>query len=239
MPIGRSLLFALLLVLASSVASATPVQLVSGNVTYHLDDAQTGFTSFSASAGNGIDFNPDVSDFLSSGSTAFAFLDFQVFGNDAGGGNVFSFDDFAFSLSGTILPVVPPGSVDITLSGTVDVIGASQGGSNIGNPGLPDVNLVDFQASVTGPWASSMMWTVFDDFLDGTAYETAVATGLDFSLIVTITATNGISISQITDAMTDVGVTAQPGVPVPEPATGLMVALGLMALGYRGRARRR
>ena len=235
------ILAALTLLFVSSGAVAAPVSLVSGNVTYELDDAQTGFTSFSASAGNGIDFNPSVSEFLTAGNQAFAVLDFQIYGNDAGGGNVFAFDDFMFSLSGTIAQVIPPPSVDITLTGTVDVIGASdQFGANIGNPGLPDLMKIDQQIGLgTGAWSGSLAWNIFDDFFDGTACATCSATGLDFSLILQIEATAGATITQVTDAMTNVGVTVQPGVPVPEPTTAFMLALGLAGLGYGGRTQRR
>lgn len=234
-------LAALALLFVSSGASAAPVQLLSGNVTYHLEDNQAGFTSFSASANNGIDFNPNVTEFLFAPNQAFAFLDFQVYGNDAGGGNVFAFDDFMFSLSGVIANVIPPPLVDITLTGTVDVIGASdQFGVNIGNPGLPVSVIIDDQNGLTtGPWSSTLDWNIFDDFFDGTFCATCSATGLDFSLILQIEATAGASITQVTDAMTDVGVTVQPGVPVPEPGTALMLALGLAGLGYGGRTQRR
>ncbi len=222
--------------LLATGASAAPVQVVSGSVTYQLDNAQPGFTSFGPAANNGIDFNPNFSAFQSFGQTAFATLNFQVFGNDAGGGNVFAFDDFDFTLQGTITPI--SGTVDIAITGTVDVIGASQGGSDIGNPGLLGVSIFDTLPGTVGAWSNTQSWNIFDDFLDGTPYATAAATGLDFSLTVAFTA-NGLSISELTEAMSNVGVSVQAGVAVPEPTTGLLVLMGLAGLGCARRSRRR
>jgi len=234
---GASVLLAVLagfgLVFFSISASATQVEMVSGNVTYQIDDAQTGFTNFGPAANNGIDFNPDFSAFLpAGGSTVMALLNFQVFGNDAGGGNVFAFDDFDFTLEGIILSI--PGTVDISMAGTVDVIGASQGGVDIGNPGLLGVSVIDSLSGTTGAWSNTQSWNIFGDFLDGTAYETAVATGLDFSLTATFTA-NGASIAQVTEAMSNIGASVQPGVPIPEPTTGLLLGLGLLGIGWTRR----
>lgn len=225
------------LAIFSTGASATPDTMVSGNVTYHLDDAQPGFESYSPSANNGIDFNPNVSAFLPGGpTTVFATLNFEVFGNDAGGGNVFAFDDFDFSLEGTVTSF--PGTVDISITGTVDVIGVSQGGVDAGNPGLLGVTVADTLVGTTGAWSNTQSWNIFDDFLDGTAWETAVATGLDFSLVVALTA-NGASLTQMTEAMSDIGVSVQSGVAIPEPTTGLLLGLGLIGIGWTRRQQRR
>jgi hypothetical protein len=232
-----TLLVGLGLVLFSTGASALSDTVLSGNVTYHLDDEQTGFTNYGPALNNGIDFNPNVSEFLVGGETAYAFLDFQVFGNDAGGGNVFAFDDFDFTLQGTVTSL-PVGTVDISITGTVDVIGASQGGVDIGNPNLDSLSVFDTLLDTTGAWSNTQSWNIFDDFLDGTAFETAVATGLDFSLAIALMANDGASISQITDAMSDIGVSVQPGVAIPEPTTGLLLGLGLFGIGWTRRQRR-
>ena len=50
-----------------------------------------------------------------------------------------------------------------------------------------------------------------------------------------IEAVSGGTITQITDAMTDVDVSAQPGVPVPEPSTAMLLGIGLLGLAYGGR----
>jgi hypothetical protein len=219
----------------SAAAGATTVQLVSGDVTYVLDNAQPGFTSFGPAANNGIDFNPNLSQFLGGGGTFFASLDFEVYGNDAGGGNVFAFDDFDFVLQGVVTSF--PGTVDITVNGTVDVIAASQGGSSIGNPGTASVTKFFSQPGTTGAWSAPLSWNIFDDFLDGTPFATAVATGLDFSMTVVFVA-NGASISSINEAMTSVDVSVQPGVAVPEPGTGLLIALGLVGVASARGVRR-
>jgi hypothetical protein len=232
----RALVVALGLLFAwTPTAHAVTVQMVSGNVTYHLDNAQPGFTSFGPSANNGIDFNPTFSAFQVFGQTAFATLNFEVYGNDAGGGNVFAFDDFDFVLQGVITAI--PGTVDVTVNGTVDVIRASQGGSDIGNPGTTGVTKFFSQPGATGAWSAPLSWNIFDDFLDGTAFETAVATGLHFSLTAVFQA-NGTSISSINEAMSSIGVSVQPGVAVPEPGTGLLVALGLVGVASARRVRR-
>jgi hypothetical protein len=232
----RALVVALGLLFSwTSAADAVTVQVVSGNVTYHLDNAQPGFTSFGPAANNGIDFNPNFSAFQVFGQTAVANLNFQVYGNDAGGGNVFAFDDFDFVLQGVSTAI--PGTVNIVVNGTVDVIGASQGGIDIGNPGTTGVTKFFSQNNVSGAWSAPLSWNIFDDFLDGTAFETAVATGLDFSLTAAFTA-NGTNISSITEAMTNVGVSVQPGVAVPEPGTGLLIALGLVGVASARRLRR-
>ena len=261
---GALLLAGTLTLLAPGQASALfdPGPYVAGNVVFtNIDDGDTGFfSSFATNAvGNEsiIDFNQN----LSANSTGSPVNIFASASFDVDRVSDFLIEDISMDASGTRTLLGDGGSADVTVLLSVDVIEVWDPTLQtlVSTAGMESTTVFDFQSwsfPSVGGWSLSGLQISVIDFLtnvvdSGTesAANQAIAAGLlangtDGATSVqvniqTFLNANGPAPTNVAELSTETMLMSfnAPGSEVPEPATGLLVALGLVSLAATRRWR--